>query len=614
MATSRQPGAATPAAASRRELAAGISGLRLFSASARNLLPRLISNLCLLLVGCFYVGPVWSGVWFVLVWAVVFTGIALMNQIQAQPGTPRAAVLAKCLTANNVLSGAASAAMPVALWSVGDPLAQAFALLSLFIGIAYVLLHYYANQRVFLTLLSPYAVALSLIAFELARARGLQPVVVVTLLACLVSLLNFLTLSRTMLDSSRSALRKARASAQAGEAAAEAANQAKSDFLATMSHEIRTPLNGVLGMAQAMAAAPLARSQRERLAVIHQSGEALLTILNDILDLSKIEAGKLELEEIAFDLGEVARAAHSAFAAIAASKGLAFEMDIDPARGRYLGDAKRLRQILYNLISNALKFTEAGEIRLAAVHANGILRVTLSDTGIGIAPDALAHLFEKFTQADATTTRRYGGTGLGLAICRQLSELMGGAIDVESELGRGSTVTLTLPLERLGDEAPAQLLPDPSPGPAPSLQLRVLAAEDNSVNQLVLRALLQQVGVEPTIVADGAAALEAWRGADWDAILMDVHMPVMDGPAATRLIRQEEAASDRRRTPIIALTANAMAHQVAQYLAAGMDAQVTKPIEAARLFAALQAAIDGPAAAEPDSLLPLREKVARSAG
>jgi signal transduction histidine kinase/ActR/RegA family two-component response regulator len=579
--------------------------MRLFSASARNLLPRLISNLCLAFVGCFFVGPVWSGVWFVAAWAVVFTGIGLMNQIQAQPGTPRAALLGSCLTVNNVLSGAVSAAMPTALWSVGDPLAQAFGLLCLFIGIAYVLLHYYANQRIFLTLLSPYAAALSWIAFELAQSRGLAPVVVVTLLACAVSLLNFLTLSRAMLDGSRSALRKAKASAQAGEAAAEAANQAKSDFLATMSHEIRTPLNGVLGMAQAMAAAPLARPQRERLGIIHQSGEALLTILNDILDLSKIEAGKLELENIAFDFGEVSIAAHSAFAAIAASKGVAFTLDIEAARGVYLGDAKRLRQILYNLISNALKFTEAGEVRLAAHHAGGALRITIADTGIGIAPHALATLFEKFTQADATMTRRYGGTGLGLAICRQLSELMGGTIDVASELGRGSTVSLTLPLERLGDEAAAPSVPAASPGPAPRLDLKVLAAEDNRVNQLVLSALLQQVGIEPTIVADGAAALEAWRCADWDAILMDVHMPVMDGPAATRLIRQAEAATGRRRTPIIALTANAMAHQVAQYLAAGMDAQVTKPIEAGRLFEALQAAIDGPAAA-PTSLLPLR--------
>jgi signal transduction histidine kinase/CheY-like chemotaxis protein len=579
--------------------------MRLFSASARNLLPRLISNLCLAFVGCFFVGPVWSGVWFVAAWAVVFTGIGLMNQIQAQPGTPRAALLGSCLTVNNVLSGAVSAAMPTALWSVGDPLAQAFGLLCLFIGIAYVLLHYYANQRIFLTLLSPYAAALSWIAFELAQSRGLAPVVVVTLLACAVSLLNFLTLSRAMLDGSRSALRKAKASAQAGEAAAEAANQAKSDFLATMSHEIRTPLNGVLGMAQAMAAAPLARPQRERLGIIHQSGEALLTLLNDILDLSKIEAGKLELENIAFDFGEVSIAAHSAFAAIAASKGVAFTLDIEAARGVYLGDAKRLRQILYNLISNALKFTEAGEVRLAAHHAGGALRITIADTGIGIAPHALATLFEKFTQADATMTRRYGGTGLGLAICRQLSELMGGTIDVASELGRGSTVSLTLPLERLGDEAAAPSVPAASPGPAPRLDLKVLAAEDNRVNQLVLSALLQQVGIEPTIVADGAAALEAWRCADWDAILMDVHMPVMDGPAATRLIRQAEAATGRRRTPIIALTANAMAHQVAQYLAAGMDAQVTKPIEAGRLFEALQAAIDGPAAA-PTSLLPLR--------
>jgi len=355
-------------------------------------------------------------------------------------------------------------------------------------------------------------------------------------------------------------------------------------------------------MAQAMAAETLSPVQRERLDIIDQSGKALLAILNDILDLSKIEAGKLELEEIEFDLGDVARGAHSAFTALANKKGLSFALDIDQARGVYRGDPTRLRQILYNLISNALKFTEHGEIRVIAVRIDDSLRITVTDTGMGIPPEALAKLFGKFAQVDASTTRRFGGTGLGLAICQQLSRLMGGVIEVDSELGRGSTCTVVLPMPRVGDAKPATPLPSPdvqhmdsSPG------LRVLAAEDNSVNQLVLKTLLHQIGVEPVVVGDGAEALEAWEAGHWDAILMDVQMPLMDGPTATRRIREREQQTGRRRTPIIALTANAMSHHVAEYLAAGMDDHVAKPIEAGRLFQALQAAIDAPDAEQDEA-------------
>ncbi|HEY9217880.1 MAG TPA: ATP-binding protein, partial [Phenylobacterium sp.] len=223
---------------------------------------------------------------------------------------------------------------------------------------------------------------------------------------------------------------------------AEAANAAKSTFLATMSHEIRTPLNGVLGMVQAMAYDELNPLQRDRLDVIRQSGEALLAILNDVLDLSKIEAGKLELEQVDFDLGDLARGAHSAFTALANKKGLSFALDVEPAKGTYRGDPTRVRQILYNLISNALKFTERGEIRVTAAREENGLAFTVTDTGIGIPPDRLQALFGKFTQADASTTRRFGGTGLGLAICHELVDLMKGAIAVESTPGHGTCFTV----------------------------------------------------------------------------------------------------------------------------------------------------------------------------
>ncbi len=386
---------------------------------------------------------------------------------------------------------------------------------------------------------------------------------------------------------------------------AETANRAKSTFLATMSHEIRTPLNGVLGMAQAMAMDGLTARQRDRLDVIRQSGETLLAILNDVLDLSKIEAGKFELEEAPFDVAELARGAHAAFSAIASKKGLAFDLAIAAAaQGVYRGDSTRVRQILYNLVSNALKFTETGEVRVIVDRADEALRLTVSDTGIGIPAERLATLFQKFEQADASTTRRYGGTGLGLAICRELATLMGGVVDASSAPGAGTTFVVSLPLARIGDSVP---LPAPPPSPAESgpangematRPLRVLAAEDNAVNQLVLKTLLQQVGIDPVIVNNGAEAVEAWSREPWDAILMDVQMPEMDGPTATGIIRDREAAGDRPRTPIIALTANAMAHQVAEYAAAGMDGFVAKPIEVGRLFDALQAVLEARDAAE----------------
>ena len=383
---------------------------------------------------------------------------------------------------------------------------------------------------------------------------------------------------------------------------AEAANRAKSAFLATMSHEIRTPLNGVLGMAQALAAdAGLSDTQRERVEVIRQSGESLLAILNDVLDLSKIEAGKLALETAQFDVRVVAKAVHATFQAIAETKGLSFELSVDrAAQGVYEGDQVRVRQILWNLVSNALKFTEKGGVKVRIGREKGALSLTVFDSGIGMSAEQLAGLFRKFEQADASTTRRFGGTGLGLAICRELAELMGGTITATSAPGMGSTFTARLPLKKVARAAPKP--PPTRTAPRAEAQterpVRVLAAEDNAMNQLVLRTLLAQVGIEPVIVADGRAAVQAWEREPWDVILMDVQMPVMDGPTATALIRTRERAEGRARTPIVALTANAMSHQIAEYLESGMDAFVAKPIEAGRLYEALQQAVDGEAPAK----------------
>ncbi|WP_374574385.1 ATP-binding protein [Phenylobacterium sp.] len=369
---------------------------------------------------------------------------------------------------------------------------------------------------------------------------------------------------------------------------ADAANAAKSAFLATMSHEIRTPLNGVLGMAQAMARDELPPTQRERLSVIRHAGETLLTLLNDLLDLSRIEAGRLELEDGLIDMARLMDGVRATFETLATEKDVALTVRTAPqARGVWRGDATRLRQILYNLASNAVKFTAEGSVEIEARH-DGELVLEVRDTGPGIAADRQDALFDKFVQADASTTRRYGGSGLGLAICRELTALMGGSIGVRSVEGEGSTFTVRLPLKRVEAAAPAADAVERAPLLLAGGALKILAVDDNAMNQLVLRTLLEQVGARVHVAADGAQAVNAWEAEDWSAILMDVQMPVMDGPTATRLIRRREDETGRRRTPIVALTANAMSHHEAEYLDAGMDALAPKPIELERLLDTLE--------------------------
>jgi CheY-like chemotaxis protein len=351
-----------------------------------------------------------------------------------------------------------------------------------------------------------------------------------------------------------------------------------------MSHELRTPLNGVLGMSQVLLRGRLTAPQRERVAVIHRSGTALLTVLNDVLELADVEAGTLRLDVGPASLEAILEEACETAETLSEAKGVALEVSLDrSAHGRWMCDATRLRQVLYNLVSNGLKFTPAGRVTVsAAADAHGVI-LTVSDTGVGIAPEALPHLFDKFTQGEGGVTRRFGGAGVGLAICRSLVELMGGALSVESRPGHGSTFTVRLPLER----APA---PAPLPGLAVFGDMRVLIAEDNETNQRVVCTVLDAFGVEATVVADGAAAVEAWSHGQWDLVLMDIQMPVKDGVAATREIRRLEAERGLAPTPIVALTANALPEQAQAYAAAGMNGVVPKPIMIDQLHAALAGA------------------------
>ena len=384
-------------------------------------------------------------------------------------------------------------------------------------------------------------------------------------------------------------LRRVNRKLDAARLAAEEANQAKSQFLANISHEIRTPLNGVLGLAQAISADELTPIQAERIGVLRQSGLGLLAILNDLLDLAKIEAGKLSIEAVPFNPQEVLTAARQAIWATAEAKGLTVETTVMPeAEGLYKGDPTRLRQIIDNLVSNAVKFTPTGRVDVVLSRPADALVLTVADTGIGMTPEATSRIFTKFEQADASTTRRFGGSGLGLSICLELAEAMGGAIKADSIEGQGTTFTVILPLERLGDvqdvvavQAVDAVVDTDQP------PLRVLAAEDHPVNQLVLRTLLGQFGVEVTMASNGQEVLDLFKNHDWDVVLMDVQMPVMDGPTATRAIRQFERDQARRPTPILALTANAMAHQLDDYRQAGCNGHVSKPIDATDLISAM---------------------------
>jgi signal transduction histidine kinase/AmiR/NasT family two-component response regulator len=397
----------------------------------------------------------------------------------------------------------------------------------------------------------------------------------------------------------RTALEKRRVEDELGRSrvakeAAEAASRLKSQFLANMSHEIRTPLNGVLGMVQVMEQETRTPLQAERLKTIRDSGQALLQVLNDVLDLSKIEAGEFELHQAEFDVADLAGRTCAAFAGAAATKHLRVGLQIDPeAAGVWIGDALRVRQILSNLLSNALKFTDIGGVTLEVEQRSAMLSFVVRDTGIGIAPDALPKLFSKFTQVDESNTRRFGGTGLGLAISRELAQLMKGDVEVESTPGVGSAFRVTLPLRFVGRRACAAEAPScpPSQPAIHERPLRILAAEDNAINQKVLDALLAPLRVELALVGDGQAAVEAWRAQPFDLILMDIQMPGVSGVAACEMIRAEERARGLRPIPIVALSANAMSHQVDAYLAAGMTAHVAKPIDAAALYQAIEDAV-----------------------
>ena len=420
--------------------------------------------------------------------------------------------------------------------------------------------------------------------------------------------------ARAAAEAARDAAERARAEAAAARAdvertrdlaerarrEAEAANQAKSTFLATVSHEIRTPMNGVLGMIEVLERQGLSAPQQRTVSTIRDSGKALLRIIDDILDFSKIEAGRLELEAIPFSFTTLVTMTLEAFRPQVIAKDLSLDAEIDPgSQDALIGDPTRVRQILSNLLSNAIKFTEHGGVRVhvsTAPLGEGNTRATLAvaDTGMGLSAEQMARLFEPFVQTDSSITREFGGTGLGLSIVRRLAQAMGGDVAAESTPGAGSTFTVTLTLEAAPADSPLKTLLAPGARTPAAVavrqdeQPRVLVVDDHPVNREVLVLQLKLLGIAADSAANGADALTVWTPGRYAAALLDIHMPRMDGHELTRQLRVAEADSDSTRTPIIAVTANAMKGEAERCLATGMDAYLVKPVSIDQLRATLQ--------------------------
>ncbi|PZQ60233.1 MAG: hybrid sensor histidine kinase/response regulator [Phenylobacterium zucineum] len=383
--------------------------------------------------------------------------------------------------------------------------------------------------------------------------------------------------------------REAAMALKAALAEAEAANRAKSEFLANMSHEIRTPLNGIVAGADMLARCALDPRASELVEIIASSGATLERLLSDILDLARIEAGRIDIEATDFHLGDLVRSAAALARLQADEKGVAVRIELEPEADRaFSGDPYRIRQVLTNLLSNAVKFTERGEVGIAAaVLADGAVRVSVSDTGIGFRPEMKEQLFGRFQQADGSITRRFGGTGLGMTISRELCALMGGTLDAEGQEGRGARFWFELPLVACARAAAEEAGPCAE---APDRPLRVLLADDHPTNRKVIELMLEGLA-EIVSVENGAEALLAMGTDVFDVVLMDMQMPVMDGLEATRRIRETEAAAGRAPTPLIMLTANALPEHVAASLAAGADRHLEKPVTFGELVEAINEAL-----------------------
>ncbi|MBU1540733.1 MAG: response regulator [Alphaproteobacteria bacterium] len=535
-------------------------------------------------IGCtawFVVPSIWPPLWFAAVLATQALDWIVFSRFRRRPEwlPDRGYLVLSCAT--TVLGVAVYAAMSAYMWFFGGEVGQVFAMVQCAGGLLHVSLHMHHARPILFSAVAPHATYFfGLPVFSAISSQNWHELLIA--IGC-VLYMSHLVVAVRQSSSTTGALQSARDAEQSARRKAEVASAAKSDFLAVVSHEIRTPMNAVISAANLLRRTRLDSQQREHVSMLIDAGDVLMGLLNDVLDFSKIEAGKMELESAEMIVRDRLSTVVRLWEPRALANGVRLKVRVAadvPAAVRT--DPLRVQQILFNLMSNAVKFTRDGEVGIAVSWFGGRMIVAVSDTGCGIPADRVSQIFNSFEQADVGTTRRYGGTGLGLSISRKLAELMGGSLTVESIDGEGSTFTLSLPVTAVEAATAAPVRPVEIAG---SLAGRsILAADDHEVNRRILQLLLEPHGCRLTLVENGAEALEAASGQRFDAILMDMQMPVMDGLEATRRIRAGEVNG---ATPVIALTANALDVHRAAWDAAGVHAFLTKPIDPAMLAATL---------------------------
>lgn len=536
----------------------------------------------------------WPVFWTLAVFAGQGLDWLAFRGIRRQPDVePSRAVKAACF-ASTLLNTAVYSSMTVYTWRYGGDVGRLMAVIQVAGGLVHVSLQMHAYRPLLLVAALPHATYL--LGLPTAAALGLDgppdPVMIMGTVAGVLYLAH-LSMVVKLNDGMTAALREARDLAQSERERAERANASKSDFLATVSHEIRTPMNAVIAAAHLLRRTDLAPDQAEHVAMLLSGADVLTGVINDVLDISKIEAGKLTLEEVDFPLIEKLRSLTRLWEPRAADKGISLRLDLDPALPAAVrGDPLRLQQILFNLLSNAVKFTDRGEVRLSAAVTQGAdgprLSFRVEDTGCGMGPETVERVFSSFEQAHAYTTRRHGGTGLGLTISRRLAEMMGGSLCASSAPNVGSVFTLELPLvaAALPDDAASEPAQTEEAAGRP---LSVLLAEDHEVNRRIVSLFLQPLGWRLSMAEDGERAVEMARAEPFDVILMDMQMPGMDGLAAARAIRVE---GPNAATPIVALTANALDHHRAAWNEVGAAGFLSKPIDPRELVATLAKAAE----------------------
>ncbi|MGV8928165.1 MAG: ATP-binding protein [Brevundimonas sp.] len=527
-------------------------------------------------IGCtawLVVPSIWPPVWFAAVGVTQALDWAVFSRFRRHPDwQPDRAYVALCC-ATTVLSVAVYAAISAYLWFQGGEVGRLFAIVQCAGGLLHVSLHMHHVRPILISAVAPHATYFLGLPLFSAIATQTWHELLITI-GCLLYMCHLVVAVRQS-TATTNGLQNARDAEQSARRKAEVASAAKSDFLAVVSHEIRTPMNAVISAANLLRRTRLDNQQREHVSMLIDAGDVLMGLLNDVLDFSKIEAGKMELESADMIVRDRMSTVVRLWEPRALANGVRLKLEIAPDVPLAVRtDPLRVQQILFNLISNAVKFTHDGEIEIAISWTDGQLRMAVIDTGCGIPADRLSQIFNSFEQADVGTTRRYGGTGLGLSIGRKLAELMGGTLSAQSVDGEGSTFTLSLPVLAVETAAIAPARPVEASG---SLMGRsILAADDHEVNRRILQLLLEPHGCRLTLVENGAEALQVAKTQRFDAILMDMQMPVMDGLEATHRIR---AGGVNGATPVIALTANALDAHRAAWEAAGVHAFLTKPID-----------------------------------